>query len=102
MCVGIFPESAGHIHTLVALIAFIFGGLSAVTASTFLMPLFRYLSVLLGVIARIALMLLILHQDMGLGLGGMERMIVYPIVLWAIGFSGYLMHYFQENPKNKC
>jgi len=28
---------------------------------------------------------------LSLGPGGMERMIVYPVLLWVIGFSGYLM-----------
>jgi len=28
--------------------------------------------------------------DLIIGLGGMERMIAYPILLWAIGFSGHL------------
>jgi hypothetical membrane protein len=101
MCVGIFPESAGHIHALAALIAFTFGGLSAITAFAFLRPLFSYVSVLFGVMALIALALLILHIDMGLGPGGIERLVIYPILIWAIGFGGYLMHYFQEIPKNK-
>jgi len=27
---------------------------------------------------------------LGLGVGGMERMILYPAMLWAIGFGAYL------------
>jgi len=101
MCVGIFPESAGHIHVLAALVAFAFGGLSAITAFAFLRPLFSYISVLLGLMALIALALIILDEDIGLGAGGMERLVIYPILIWALGFGGYLMHYFQEIPQNK-
>jgi hypothetical protein len=28
---------------------------------------------------------------LGLGVGGMERMIVYPILIWMIGFGGGLI-----------
>ncbi|MCX9076244.1 MAG: hypothetical protein OIN88_16610 [Candidatus Methanoperedens sp.] len=28
---------------------------------------------------------------LGLGPGGMERMIAYPVLLWGTGFGGYLM-----------
>jgi hypothetical protein len=31
------------------------------------------------------------HVYLGLGAGGMERMVVYPVLLWSIGFGGYLM-----------
>jgi hypothetical protein len=27
-----------------------------------------------------------------LGPGGMERMIVYPVMLWVIGLGSYMMH----------
>jgi hypothetical membrane protein len=30
-------------------------------------------------------------HDLGLGVGGMERMVVYPIVIWLIMLGGYLM-----------
>lgn len=96
ICVGIFPESAGHIHELAAFVVFAFGGLSAITAFVFLRPLFSYISVLLGLMALIALALVILDRDIGLGAGGMERLILYPILIWALGFGGYLMHYLQD------
>jgi hypothetical protein len=28
---------------------------------------------------------------LGIGPGGMERMIVYPAIIWLVGFSGYLI-----------
>jgi hypothetical protein len=35
-------------------------------------------------------------QYLGLGAGGMERMIAYPALMWGAGFGGYLIAYPQE------
>jgi len=32
----------------------------------------------------------------GLGIGGMERMIVYPMLVWGLAFAGYLLSRFPE------
>jgi len=34
--------------------------------------------------------LFIANADLGLGPGGMERMIVWPILVWGTAFGGYL------------
>jgi hypothetical protein len=39
----------------------------------------------------LALVLGALGFDLGLGAGGMERMIIYPIIIWGLAFGGYLM-----------
>jgi len=91
MGVGAFPESVEVIHPIVSLIAFLFGGLSAIAAYKLEKPPLSYISVIMGVIGLIALVLFITQNFLGLGKGGMERMIAYPIVLWAIGFGGYLI-----------
>ncbi|NIQ06941.1 MAG: DUF998 domain-containing protein, partial [Candidatus Korarchaeota archaeon] len=31
-----------------------------------------------------------------LGKGGMERMIAYPLLIWVVGFGGYLLGLSQE------
>lgn len=89
--VGLFPETSGAIHELVSLIAFIFGGASAIATCKILKAPFTYFSVLLGVMSLTALGLFMSEIYLGLGVGGMERMIVYPVLLWAAGFGGYLM-----------
>jgi hypothetical protein len=33
----------------------------------------------------------------GLGVGGMERMIVYPILIWMIGFGGFLSAFSEKS-----
>ena len=91
MGVGVFPESFELIHPIVSLIAFLFGGLSAIAAYKLEKPPLSYISVIMGIIALAALVLFATNNFLGLGKGGMERMIAYPIVLWAIGFGGHLI-----------
>ena len=38
---------------------------------------------------------------LGLGKGGMERMIAYPALLWAVGFGGYLIGYSGDTSTAK-
>lgn len=89
--VGLFPETTGTPHGIFALISFLFGGLLAILVSTQVRPPFRYLSILLGVMALVALVLFTTGNDAGIGFGGMERMIAYPVLFWGIGFGAYLM-----------
>lgn len=91
MGVGIFPEDFGLIHFVVSLIAFLFGALSAIASYKFQKVPLSYFAVVLGVISLVALILFGPEVYLGLGKGGMERMIAYPILLWAIGFGGYLI-----------
>ncbi|MBU7017759.1 MAG: DUF998 domain-containing protein [Theionarchaea archaeon] len=93
MGVGLFPEDAGFIHGIAALITFLFGGLSAIASSKLVKSPLSYFSVLLGVISLVALILFMTGTHLGLGLGGMERMVAYPTLLWGTGIGGYLMSY---------
>ena len=89
--VGVFTEAFGFLHTIVSFITFLFAGLSAILAFRILRPPLSYVSVLLGVGSLAALGLFISNNFLGLGNGGMERMIVYPVLAWGIGFGGYLL-----------
>ncbi len=89
--VGVFPETTGVIHQIVSLITFLFAGLSAIASYKLQKAPSSYFSVLLGVMTLAALTLYISNVFLGLGQGGMERMIVYPALIWTVGFSGYLM-----------
>lgn len=89
--VGLFPETAGTVHEVVSIMAFLFGGLSTVAAYRFVDAPFSYFSVIMGITSLIALVLFGSEIFIGLGPGGMERMIAYPVVLWVIGLGGYLM-----------
>jgi hypothetical membrane protein len=95
--VGLFPETtAYHIHDVFAAIAFIFGGFSAVYSSRLLLTPFRYLSAYLGGLSTAALLLYIIGYHLGLGPGGMERLVVYPIIIWSMGFGGALMEPYRS------
>lgn len=89
--VGVFTEDFPLLHSLFSLVAFISLGLFALVAAVFVRSPLRYLSIILGAVSLAALGLFIARIDLGLGIGGMERMIVLPILAWAIAFGGYLM-----------
>jgi hypothetical membrane protein len=99
MGVGIFTEDAGTIHSIVSLIAFLFSGLSAIFAVVcsyvhefrLMKMLFSVIAVILGLTTLGALVLFMGGIYLGLGVGGMERMVVYPVLMWGAGFGGYLM-----------
>lgn len=87
MGVGVFTEHSGIMHTAVSLIAFLFGGLSAVSSFRLLRPPFSVIAVILGLMSLGALILIASGIDLGLGVGGIERMILYPVLLWGTGFG---------------
>jgi hypothetical membrane protein len=89
--VGLFPETAGFLHVIVSFITFFFGALAAIAASRIVKAPFSYFSVMMGLGSLAALVLYGLEIYLGLGPGGMERMIAYPILLWGLGFGGYMM-----------
>lgn len=88
--VGVFTEKAGILHGIFSLVVFLFGGLSAIASYKLQKPPLSYLSVILGVVVLLALILFTTGNYLALGKGGMERMIAYPALLWAIAFGGYL------------
>jgi len=91
MGVGLFPENLGIVHTIAALITFLFGGLAVIVSYKLMKTPLSYFSVLLGAVSLVALVLFGSGNYFGLGKGGMERMIAYPVLLWAAGFSTYLI-----------
>jgi len=98
MGVGVFPENYPAMHEVVSDVAFIFGGLAPIAAFRLLRKPFNYFSVMLGLVSLCAMVLLSAQYFdlgeqyfLGLGPGGMERMIVYPILLWEMGLGGYLV-----------
>jgi hypothetical membrane protein len=99
---GVFNESFGSWHDLFSLITFIFAGLSAIVTFRFQRSPLSYISVLLGVISLVSLILYVpgtgdFGVAVGIGAGGLERLIVYPVLIWSIAFGGYLVG--QEDVK---
>ena len=99
MGVGIFTLDAGIIHSVTALIFLLFSGLSAIFAvvcsyvhgfKLMKMP-FSALAVILGLTELGGFVLFVGKIYFGLGVGGMQRMVLYPVLIWLVGFGGYLM-----------
>jgi hypothetical membrane protein len=104
--VGVFTKNYPLAHGAVSSAAFFFGGLSALTSSSGLRKPVSWISITLGAmtIGGLALfssgmitsgsMTSTIAYDsvfyLGLGPGGMERMIIYPAVIWLALFGSHL------------
>jgi hypothetical membrane protein len=89
--VGLIPETQGAPHVIAAAMVFIFGGLCAITGYHLFRGPFSIISPFLGIIALTATIFLASGIYLGLGMGGMERMIAYPLIIWGFGAGAYLM-----------
>ncbi len=89
--VGLFNENTGWPHSMFAFFAFFFSALAAVYSYKLLPSPTKYFAVVLGLISIAALVLLATKTYLGLGVGGMERMIFYPVLFWGIMFAGSRM-----------
>ncbi|NWG10397.1 DUF998 domain-containing protein [Candidatus Bathyarchaeota archaeon] len=107
MGAGIITKTFTITHSAVSSIAFLFSGLSAIASFKVLKMPLSAISVILGLITLGALALFagglltsgaytsnetpVSDLFLGIGPGGMERMIVYPTLTWLAGFSGHLI-----------
>ena len=94
---GLIPLDRSELHGLFALGAFVGFNLQAIVASRLAVGPMAAISVIAGVVGLGFVGLMVLG-DAGdpavfgpIGHGGAERMIVYPVMLWLLGFGGYLM-----------
>ena len=90
MGVGLSPEDVNlTIHSLSAALAFVGGGLALLVLGFAMFrdtrwDGFRAYTILSGLVALIAFILFTSGTYVGLGVGGMERLIVAPILLWSL------------------
>jgi len=114
MGVGIFTSGVSTmIHGAVSLMAFGFGALAAIVSFRVSRLPLSAMSVMLGLMTLAALALFaaglvttgsLTRSEpppaseffLGIGPGGMERMIIYPALIWLILFSGHLITYTLE------
>jgi hypothetical membrane protein len=89
--VGFFNELTGVPHALFALMAFVGGGLAVIMLKRRLKGLMGYLGLVVGIISILAVILFVTGISLGLGPGGMERMITYPLQLFTMALGGYFM-----------
>jgi hypothetical membrane protein len=93
IAVGTFPENStwpfSGIHSVVSLITFVGSGLGllllalAMSRDTRWQGLRAY-TFLSGVLTMLALVLFATGRYLGLGPGGMERLVIAPVLLWAV------------------
>jgi hypothetical membrane protein len=91
MGVGIFPENTGDLHIAVSFVAFFFGGVAAIASYRMLRPPMSYFAIVLGAVTVAALVLYASGTYLGLGQGGMERLVAYPVLIWVLAFGAHLM-----------
>jgi hypothetical membrane protein len=91
--VGLFAENTiGSLHYIGALLPFFIGNLSMVILG-FALDLPKWMKIYAitsGVISLIAFGLFATHHYLGLGIGGMERIVAHPQTLWLIIFGIYM------------
>jgi hypothetical membrane protein len=109
---GLSPENVNvAIHSVGALLAFVFGAIVVILSYRLIRGPLRYFSVGLGALSLVATFMIFVGyrvvgpcgtcsgqnaynqglDKLALGLGGWESMILYPIIVWLIAFGGYLM-----------
>jgi hypothetical membrane protein len=107
MGVGVITKDFTLAHGAVSSAAFFFAGLSAIASFKVLEKPLSLISIVLGAMTLGALALFSIgiitsgsytsniafdsNFYLGLGPGGMERMIVYPALMWLAGFGGHLV-----------
>ena len=85
-----------EVHSMFGLIAFVTMVSAAIMSYKFVKSPLSYISIILGAITLSAIVLFMLGQGnsdfyLGLGVGGMERFIIYPMALWLLGVGAYLI-----------
>jgi hypothetical membrane protein len=91
--VGLYPENTNAaIHTLGASQPFLLGNIALVLLS-YSLPLpkvLRYYTRISGYFTLFALLFFITGHYLGLGIGGLERLVAYPQTVWLIVFGMYI------------
>jgi len=94
LLVGIFPGNTAP-HPFVSMIAFVFSALTAIAAFRVTTAPFRFMSLAVGLLSLVALFVSFLGDSSpiakSIGIGGVERWVVFPIILWLAFFGGYLL-----------
>ena len=92
--VGVFPGNIHPQHPLFAFTAFVAGGLAVLLSAWVTPQPLRAIFAVLGTISLLFTVESVFLLEWGpfarLELGGVERWMVYPVLLWLVGFGGYL------------
>jgi hypothetical membrane protein len=92
--IGIFPGNTTP-HPFVAMIAFVFSALTAIVVFRVTSAPFRFMSLSVGLLSLVALIAGELGDNSpivkSIGIGGVERWVVFPMILWLAFFGGHLL-----------
>lgn len=97
--VGVFPGNVAPWHGIFALLTFFSGGITVVLSSRVVSRPFSFLCGLFGGISLLVLVSVFFYGLIvggssplePLGPGGIERWVVYPLIIWLPAFGGYLL-----------
>ena len=93
--VGVFPGNVHPQHPLLAFTAFVAGGLAVLLSAKVTPQPLRAIFAVMGAVSLTFTLSSVFLLEWGpfarLGLGGVERWMVYPILLWLVAFGSYLM-----------
>ena len=94
--------NTGPPHQVFAMLTFLAGGAASVASRRRLTTPLRWLALALGIVALLALITAVFTPGVGLipllGVGGAERWIAYPIVLWTVVFGSATAGCAGEEP----
>ena len=88
---SIFNKTFGGINTFWVLTTLIAMTVAAIYAYRILKPRFNLVILVLGLTMLVALISIMTGNDLGLGGGGIERMVLYPLFIWVAAFGAYLI-----------
>jgi len=91
------PVGAAYdLHVASAILAFVLAIVLMISAYRITRSPFRYFSLVLGLVALVSFLSFGSGNYLGLGLGGIERVLIYSFEAWIIGFGAYLLKGFME------
>lgn len=92
---GLFPADVNeNVHVLGAALIFVLGNLGLLLSGPAFDtggPTLRVLGALLGAAGLVAMILFFRGESLGLGMGGMERVAVFPLQLWTLLAGGTVL-----------
>ncbi|MBI4258585.1 MAG: DUF998 domain-containing protein [Thaumarchaeota archaeon] len=95
---GAFPQTSGQPHLIMSSFALPFGAMSAIASYSITKHPLSYLYAALGGAALTVLFLLVSNVHLGLGVGMMERMVAYLILIWVILIGIHLTRSAPNGP----
>jgi len=104
--VGVFPTNIQPIHGIFQVFALWFGAFSAILSFRKQEVPLSYISAVLGIVSFVASIVFFPYLGLGandtstflgLGKGVMERIVIYPLILWVFGYGYHIAGKNSEN-----